>query len=166
MGAPIQAGARLIKGQVSVGSHAKNLQLNFALGNDGTELGNVGFDVAGALSNIGVGFVDIYMVKEVCIHEITVALLMGGLKADVFVQIHGADLAEIQTLFPAAAGKILIHANGAGAGGKTQTAVGLFADDLFDYICAGGALAFIIIADDYSHNSASKILFFKAQTNS
>ena len=51
------------------------------------------------------------MVKEVCIHEITVALIMGGLQTHIFIQIHAVYAGEVQPFLAAAACKLLVHPN-------------------------------------------------------
>ena len=50
-----------------------------------------------------------------------------------------------------AAGKLLIHAYRAGAGGKTETAVGFVSDNFFYDIRTCGALALIILGNDNFH---------------
>ena len=158
MGAPVQAGARLVESQMPVSAYAQYLQLHLTPGDDSAELLNIGFNVPGALGHIGVGLVDVDVVEQVAVHEIAVALVVGGLQPDVLVQVHGADLAEVQPFLLAAAGKLLIHADGAGPGGQTQAAVRLLPDDLLDDIRAGGALACIVVANDNFHISPPSVL--------
>ena len=99
------------------------------------------------------------MVKEVGVHEVAIALIVGGLQTDVFVQVYGVDLGEIQALFPAAAGQLLIHADGAGTGGETEAAVGLFTHDLLDDIGAGSALTGVILGNDDFHVNTSFVFW-------
>ena len=82
-----------------------------------------------AVGDVGVGGVDVHVVKEVLLHEVAVALLVGGLQADVFIQVHGLDLGEVQVALLVPVDELVIHPHGAGAGGEAHHAVGL-QDDL------------------------------------
>ena len=144
--------ARLVEADVSVPAHAQKLDVDVAVGQDCVELSQVGLHVAGAFGHIGVVFVDVDMVKEVGIHEIAVALVVGGLQTHIFVQIHTVYPGEIQTLLTAAAGQLLVHTHRAGTGGQTQAAIGLGADDLFKNVCCDGALLGIVFGNDNFHS--------------
>ena len=137
VGAVVQGVAGLVEAQVAVGADAQHLDGDVGLVQDGVELLQVGLHVAGALGHIGVGLVDVDVVEEVVVHEVAVALVMGGLQAHVLVQVHAVDAGEVQALLPAAAGQLLIHAHGAGAGGQAQGAVGLVPDDGLDDLVGG-----------------------------
>ena len=65
------------------------------------------------------------MVKEVVLHEVAVALVVGGGQTRILVQVHGTDLAEIQVAGLIARDQLLVHPDGGGPGGETQHAVGL-----------------------------------------
>ena len=106
---PVQLFARLIERKMAVRADAKHLKLNAAARNNRLELCDVCVDIAGALGDVGVCLVDVYVVEEVRVHEISVALVMRRLKADVFVKIHGVYLGEVKPLLTAAARKLLIH---------------------------------------------------------
>ena len=140
---------------MAVSAHTQKLNVDFAAGQNVVELSQVGLHVAGALGYIGVALVDVDMVKEIGIHEIAVALVVGRLQTHIFVQIHAVYPGKIQTLFPAAAGQLLIHAHRAGARGQTETAIGLGADDLFKNVGCDGTLLGIIFGNDNFHSLPS-----------
>ena len=91
------------------------------------------------------------MVEEIVVHEVAVALIVGGLQADILIQIDGMDLGEIQALFGAAARQLPVHADGAGAGGEAEGALRVLPDDGFDDVSGDGAGLFVIFCDDHTH---------------
>ena len=108
---PVQLFTRLVEREVTVRADAEHLKLNTAIGNNSLELRDVRVDIAGALGDVGVFLVDVYVVEEIGVHEVSVALVMRRLKADVFVKVHGVNLGEVKPLLAAAARKLLIHAD-------------------------------------------------------
>ena len=60
------------------------------------------------------------MVKEVGLHEIAVALVMGGSQPRVLVQVHALHLGEVQIPGLVPLNELLVHADGRGARGQTQ----------------------------------------------
>ena len=66
-------------------------------------------------------------------------------------RIDGVNAGEVKPLLAAAAGELLIHADRAGAGGKTERALGFRADDCFHNVSSSGALRGIILCNDDFH---------------
>ena len=64
--------------------------------------------------------VDVDVVEQILVHEIAIALVVGAVQADVFVEVIGIHIGEVQLLRVAAARELLIHGHGRGAGGQTQ----------------------------------------------
>ena len=91
------------------------------------------------------------MVKQIAVHEIAIALIVGGFQTDVLVQIDGVHTGEVQTFLTAAARELLIHADRARTGGEAQRAVGLLADNRLDNIGSGRTLGGVVFGNDYFH---------------
>ena len=140
--------ARLVEANMAVSAHAQKLDVDIAVGQNCVEFSQIGLHVAGTFSHIGVVLVDVDLVKKHGIHEIAVALVMRRLQANIFVQIHAVYPGEIQPIFTATAGQLTVHAHRAGAGGQTEAAIGLAADDLFKNICSDGTLHGIVFGND------------------
>ena len=151
VGAVHQHVAGLIEAQVAVGAYAQHLHVDVGLVQDGVELTEVLLHVAHALGHVGVGLVDVDMVEQVIVHEVAIALVVVAGEAHILIQIDAVDAGEVQTLLMAAAAQLLIHAHGAGAGGKAQGAIGLGADDGLDDVCAQTAGLGVILGDDDFH---------------
>ena len=103
--------ARLVEAEMTVRADAEHLHVNVGTVKHGVELAEILLRVAGALGDIGVGFVDVDVVKKIAVHEITVALLMGGGETDILVEIHAVNAGEIQPLLAAAPRKLPVHAD-------------------------------------------------------
>ena len=119
---PVKLLTRLVECEMAVGADTQNLNGDFALCDNFLELFDIGINVTGALGNIGICLVDIDVIEKIGVHEVAVALVMAGLKTDIFVEVYGADLGEVESFFTATAGKLLIHADGAGTGSTTPDA--------------------------------------------
>ena len=149
---------------MAVGAKAQQLQVDAAQGGDeGLVAGALPLLVGlHAVGHVGVGLVDVHMVEQVVVHEIAVALVVGHGQTDVLVQIHSADLGEVQ--FP---GLILLHQLGvsslrAAAGGKTQHAVGLQQDLSGDQVgCLLADIGIIFCRNDTHDADPFRLLFTK-----
>ena len=147
----VEDGARLVEAEMAVGADAEHLYVNVAALDDGVKLSDARVHITDAARDIGVRLVDVNMVKEIAVHEITVALVVFRGKADVLVKIHAVYAGEVQPLLGTAACQLLVHPDGAGACGQTKAAAGLGADDAFYNICGGRALLGIISGNDDFH---------------
>ena len=78
-----------------------------------------------AVRNMYVVFVDVDMVEQIVIHEVMIALIVGGLQRIVFIQIVGSNLAEIQSAFVVHTNQFFIGTNGRRTGSQTQNRIGL-----------------------------------------
>ena len=111
MGAVAERVARLVEAKMTIRADAEHLHVNIGAIEHGVELAQILLNIAGALCDIGIGFVDVDVVKKIAVHEITVALLMGGGETDILVEIHAVNAGEIQPLLAAAPRKLPVHAD-------------------------------------------------------
>ena len=72
---------------------------------------------------MGVGLVDVDVIKQLLVHEIAVGADVIGVQADVLVQVVGGDAGEIQHAGLVQVDQSLIGRNRGGAGGQAQYAV-------------------------------------------
>ena len=87
-----------------------------------------------AVEHVGVFHFYVHVVKEIVIHEVAVTLLVSGGETEILVQVHGGDLGKAEVAVFAALDELLVCADGSGARGQAQHAVG-FDDDLSgDYV--------------------------------
>ena len=116
---------------MAVAAQAQQLQVGVAQGADQLVIpGALGVGVGGqTVGHMGLGNVDIDVVEEVGLHEVTVALVMRRGQPLVLVQIHGLDFLEAEVALLVPDSQLLVGTHGGGTGGQAQHAVGL-ADDL------------------------------------
>ena len=97
------------------------------------------------------------MVKEIAVHKIAVALVVAGRKANVLVKVYAVGLGKIQSLVTTAADQLLINAQGAGTSGQAKTTIGLFSENVFNYIRRLGALGGVVFGnDDFQYRPSLK----------
>ena len=118
---------RLIEADVSVGAETQQLQIDAAQGADDLVIAaalflGVGIHAAG---HIGVGQINVDVVKEVVAHKVNVALIAGVVQPHILVQVDALDAAEIDVTLFVPFDQLLVGADGTGTGGQTQYAVGL-----------------------------------------
>ena len=65
-----------------------------------------------AVWNKGVAQIDIYMLKKVLVHKISVALLVGAVKSNILVKVYRDNLAEINVTLFVPLYKLFISAEG------------------------------------------------------
>ena len=131
MGKFREMAAGLVKPNVAVVADAQQLDIHRA--DSGQQflilaaflLGILGL----AAGNMGIFLWNVYFVKEVLVHKITVALVVFRGEAQVFIQVYGLDLGEVQVALLVPVDELVIHPHGAGAGSEAHHAVGL-QDDL------------------------------------
>ena len=56
------------------------------------------------------------MIEKVVVHVIAIALLMGGIQPDIFIQIHSGYHIKIQIIFSVPINQLFIGADDGGAG--------------------------------------------------
>ena len=153
--------ARLVEAEMTVRADAEHLHVNVGAVEHGVELAQILLNIAGALCDIGVGFVDVDVVKKIAVHEITVALLMGGGETDILVEIHAVNAGEVQSFLAAAPRKLPVHADRARAGGEAERAAGVRADRFLQNVSGKTADLFVIFGDDYFQDIFSFIIFLR-----
>ena len=106
-------------------AHAQHLDVNAAQVPDDLVVPAAGLPrVRGqAVRHVGVGGVDIDVVEEVGLHEIAVALVMGGGQADILVQVYRAHPGEAQISLLVPLHQLTVGPDGRGARGQPQHAV-------------------------------------------
>ena len=121
----------LVEANVTVVANAKKLEVRVPCSrNHGIVLGASGISIGiGAIGHVGVLDIDVHMVEQVLVHEITVALGVITVKAAILVQVIGAHLGEVNVAFLVPLDKLLVRANGSRAGGQAKNAIRL-EDDL------------------------------------
>ena len=103
---------------------------------------------------MGVGLVDVHVLEEVHVHEVAIALLVVAGQAAVLVEVVGLDLGEVELAGLIGGNEVLVGADGRGARGKAEHAVGLEGDLGRD---DGGGLAahvLVILGANDSHNAS------------
>ena len=68
-------------------------------------------DPALSVWNEGAGLVDIYMVKQVGVHKIAVALVIVRVKSFVLVQVNGGDFGKVQIPLVVPFDQLFVSAN-------------------------------------------------------
>ena len=91
------------------------------------------------------------MIEQVGAHEIGVALVVVLGKTHILVQIHGANLGEVQVARFVFGDQLLVGAHRAGAGGQAQHAVGLQVDLGGDDVGGFPADIGVILCNNQSH---------------
>jgi hypothetical protein len=139
---------------VSVDTDAEKLHVHAAEGGDqGIVTGSFGGRIGvGAVGKIYVFGEDIDLIEKVFMHEIGVALVVIGSETAVLVEVDGLDVLEGDLAASATLGKLLVEAEGRGAGSKAEDAVGL-EDELGAHDVGGlGAHFFVIFANVDFHD--------------
>ena len=86
---------------------------------------------------------NIYVLKEILVHEVVVRLLVRDRQADVLVQVERGHLGEIQALCLMHAHQFLVQAQGARTGGHAQHRIGFGVQCIRDH--AGGLAAQFLV---------------------
>ena len=87
--------------------------------------------------------VDVYVVEQVLLHEVAVALVMLRVEAAVLVQVEGGRVGEADPAFGAVLHEVGVQADGGRAGGQAQDAVGLRGKAARDHV--GGLPAHVLV---------------------
>lgn len=141
----------LVEADVAVDAQTQQLQV------DAAEVGDqlvvalalaVAVDTAGY---VGVGKVDVHVVKQVVAHKIGVALVVVGGQTGILVQVNRAHGGEVQVTGLVPLNELLIGADGGGAGSQAQNTVGLELDLSGDDVGGGAAHGVVIFSLDDSH---------------
>ena len=97
--------------------------------------------------DMDVCWIDVYMPKEVLVHEGVVGLRMVGSDADVFVEIERGDLRPIEVLLD----ELLVEWHGGAASGESENRIRLGADEVGEEAGGHASGRFGIGLDDDFH---------------
>lgn len=117
----------LVEADVTVVANAKKLEVRVACGrNHDIVLGASGISIGiGAIGHVGVLDVDVHVVEQVLVHEITITLGVIAVETAILVQVIAAHLGEVNVALLVPLDKLLVGANGSRAGGQAKNAIGL-----------------------------------------
>ena len=143
---------RLIEADVSVQTHAEQLQVNAARRLDGRIVAlalPLGVKLR-AVRQIDALCRHIHRVEEVFVHEIVIALFVIGCQAAVFVQIEGRAAAEIHITLVIPFNQLLVNANRRRTGRQTEYGI-RFENNLCrdDVGCLAAHVVIILSANDF-----------------
>ena len=112
---------------MTVVANAQKLKILVARSrNHGIVLGASGISIGiGAIGHMGVLDIDIHVIEQVLVHEITVALGVITVEAAILVQVIAAHLGEVNVALLVPLDKLLVRANGSRAGGQAKNAIRL-----------------------------------------
>ena len=88
--------------------------------------------------------------EEVVVHEITVALFVRAVKADVLVKVEGAALREGEPPRGAEAGQLGVEAERRGAGGQTEHGVRFCSEKVYITLSCLGNYFFLGADDNFN----------------
>ena len=156
VGALDEGVAGLVEADVAVVADAEELEVLVTGGGDGgVVLGAGGLVVLHeAVGHVGVGLVDVHVIEEVHVHEVAIALLVIAGQAAVLVEVVALDLREVQVAGLIGGNEVLVGADGRGAGGKTEHAVGLELDLGRDDVCGLAAHVVIVLGAKNPHDAS------------
>ena len=102
--------ARLVESDVAVVSKSKKLQVNAADAADDFVVCCTCFFAVRLQSvrNEGTLFVDVDMIEQVGVHEVTIALIILRRESFVLVQVYAGDICEIKVTFVVPLDKLFI----------------------------------------------------------
>ena len=138
--------ARLVESDVAVVSKSKKLQVNAADAADGFVVCCTCFFAVRLQSvrNEGALFVDVDMIEQVCVHEVTIALIILRGESFVLVQVYAGDVCEIEVAFVVPLNQLFVSADRGRSGCKAEHCV-RFHDHLRgDDVCCFSAHIIII----------------------
>ena len=158
-GAAVEAAARLVEGDVSVGTDASHEEVDAtSFLNHLLVVGALGSKVLGvAVKDMDVLLRDVDVVEEVGSHEAVVALGMTLRQTYILIHVEGENVLEAYAAFLVCLDEGLIGANGAAASGQTEDegllSGGLSGVNLTDDVlsCPFGHLI-VVRFNDYSHS--------------
>ena len=127
MGAVGEVIIGLVEANVTVVANAEKLEVRVTCSrNHGIVLGAGGVSIGiGAIGHVGVLDIDVHVVEQVLVHEITVALGVIAVETTILVQVIAAHLGEVNVALLVPLDKLLVGANGSRAGGQAKNAIRL-----------------------------------------
>ena len=127
MGAVGEVIVGLVEANVTVVANAEKLEVLVTCSrNHGIVLGAGGISIGiGAIGHVGVLDIDVHVVEQVLVHEITVALGVIAVETTILVQVIAAHLGEVNVALLVPLDKLLVGTNGSRAGGQAKNAIRL-----------------------------------------
>ena len=92
------------------------------------------------------------MVKQICVHKITIALIVISGKSFVFIKIYGCDLRKVQISFFVPLDQLLVHSHRCGACSKSKNSIWLHDDLCRHDVCRFSAYVIVIFSCINNHN--------------
>jgi len=77
------------------------------------------------------------MIEEIFVHESVVASWVGGVEADIFVEVESGDSAKVEGLFLVETNEFAVEREWSASGGEAEDGGGFFSDEISDL--AGGS---------------------------
>ena len=66
----------------------------------------------GSIRNVGAGQIDIYMLEQIVVHEIVVALVIISIQSFIFIQVNSRNAGEIQIALIVPLNQLFVGADG------------------------------------------------------
>lgn len=117
----------LVEANVTVVANAQKLKILVARSrNHGIVLGASGISIGiGAIGHMGILDIDVHVIEQVLVHEITVALGVITVETAILVQVIAAHLGEVNVALLVPLDKLLVRTNGSRAGSQAKNAIRL-----------------------------------------
>ena len=149
VGAASEGATWFVEGDVAVGTDAEELDVDTTSGGDGVFISLAGGgDVGGeTVRNVGLGLVDIDVIKELGLHEVVVALVVFGSETEIFVEVEALAILEGDFASLVGFSEQLVHLHRGGAGGQAEDGFGVGLH-LVDKDFGGELATFIRILND------------------
>ena len=103
------------------------------------------------------------MVKQICVHKITIALIVISGKSFVFIKIYGCDLRKVQISFFVPLDQLLVHSHRCGACSKSKNSIWLHDDLCRHDVCRFSAYVIVIFSCINNHNLFLLLMVKKEQ---
>ena len=145
---------RLVEADVTVSADSKQLHIDTTHAADDLIVIRTGFLTVlfQSVWHIGSCLIDIYMVKQICVHKITIALIVISGKSFVFIKIYGCDLRKVQISFFVPLDQLLVHSHRCGACSKSENGIWLHDDLCRHDIRCFSAYVIVIFSCINDHN--------------
>ena len=146
--------SRLIEADMPVSADSQQLHVDTAYAADDFIIIRAGFFTVffQAVWYVGFCFIDVYVIKQIGVHEIAIALIIFSGKSFILIKVYGCDLRKIQISFFVPLDQLFVHSNRCGTCSQTKNRSWLH-DDLGRHdICCFSAYVVIIFSCINNHN--------------
>ena len=119
---------------MSVGADAEDLEIDATGFADGgfvlvTKEGHI---FGEAIWDVGSGWGDIEMIEEIFVHKSVVASWVGGVEADIFIEVKSGDSAKVEGLFLMEPNEFAVERERSASRGEAEDGGGFFPDEISD----------------------------------